>query len=134
MLISGSCQGGLSFCFWTLAKNRKRLFADRIFLTKPGYICHEQCQSEVVCLVLGAGIAFDVLQRKQKLGETKRECYFIQTLGKQQGRSEKDKRSNCQMATNQSLAAAVDEPRYRHSKPLGMRVTPTVELTATDPG
>ncbi len=65
MLTSGLCQGDLSFCFWTLAKNRKPLFADRIFLTKPGYICYEECQSEeVVCLVLGAGIAFDVLQWK----------------------------------------------------------------------
>ena len=60
--------------------------------------------------------------------ETQISSYFIQTLGKQQGRSEKDKRSKCQMLTNQSLAAVVDEPRYRHSKPLGIRVTPTVEL------
>lgn len=134
MLTSGWCQGGLCFYFWNLAENRKQRVCRSHISGKNRLYCPWSCQSEVVFLVLGAGFAFDLWQRKQKLGETKRECYFIQTLGKQQGRSEKDRRSNCQMLTNQFLAAAVDEPRYRHSKPLGMRVTPTVESTATDAG
>jgi hypothetical protein len=60
--------------------------------------------------------------------ETQMYSYFIQTRGKQQERSEKDKRSKSQMLTNQSLAAVVEAPRYRHSKPLGIRVTPMVQL------
>ena len=58
--------------FWTLAENRKKSVYRSHILAKIGYICHGECQSEVVCLVLGARIAFDLLQRDEKVSETQK--------------------------------------------------------------
>lgn len=72
MLTSGLCQGGLCFYCWTLAENQKKSVCRSHILGKNRLHLSRECQSEVICLVLGARIAFDLLERDEKVSETQK--------------------------------------------------------------